>query len=354
DAALELLCDRFGNQRSIEFGLADFDDVDDDVGGRDVGHLLAQLVDVGALLADHDARTRRVDRDAALLVRTFDHDARHRGLLQFLVQDLADLDVLVQQLAVFGLAGEPARIPGPVDAETQADRIDLLTHLILLAPLYALASTSRTTIVSCENGLNTRPERPRPRGAKRFITRPLPTKASETTSSSTSRSWLFSALAMADSRHFLTSTAIRLRENCRSASAAEAFLPRISCATRLSFCGLTRSIRATALASLSGRLRSRLGLLIARSSSLLGFLVARMAVEGPGRRKLAELVADHFLVDRNRHVLLAVVDAEHQTDELRQDGRAAAPDLDHVVTARRARGIRLLQKRAFDERAFPD
>src|SRR5215510_6689836 len=213
-------------------------------------------------------------------------------------------------------------------------------------------------IVSCENGLNTRPERPRPRGAKRFITMPLPTWASETTSSSTSRSWLFSALAIADSRHFLTSTAIRLRENCRSASADETFRSRIICATRLSFCGLTRSIRATALASLSARARSRFGLLIAKSSSLLlsllGSLVARMAVEGPRRRELAELVTDHFLVDRNRHVLLAVVDAKRQPDELRQDGRAAAPDLDDVMTARRARGIRLLQQRGFDERAFPD
>src|ERR1700743_2562556 len=200
-------------------------------------------------------------------------------------------------------------------------------------------------IVSCENGLNTRPERPRPRGAKRFMTRPLPTKAWATTSSSTSRSWLFSALAIADSRHFLTSTAIRLRENCRSASAADAFRPRINCATRLSFCGLTRSIRATALASLSARLRSRLGLLIVRSSSLLGFLVARMAVEGPCRRELAELVTDHFLVHRHRHVLLAVVDAEHQADELRQDRRAAAPDLDDVMTPGSAGRICLLEQR---------
>src|SRR5215510_16424256 len=209
-------------------------------------------------------------------------------------------------------------------------------------------------MVRCENGLKTRPERPRPRGAKRFITMPLPTWASATTRSSTSRSWLFSAFAIADSRHFLTSPAIRLRENCRSASAAEALRPRISCATRLSFCGETRSILATALASLSARLRSRFGLLIAKSSSLLGFLVARMAVEGPGRRELAELVTHHFLVDRHRHVLLAVVDAEHQADELRQDGRAAAPDLDHVMTAGRTRGICLLEQRAFDERAFPD
>src|SRR5213080_2783777 len=205
-------------------------------------------------------------------------------------------------------------------------------------------------MVRCENGLYTRPERPRPRGAKRFITIPLPTCASATTRSSTSRSWLFSALAIADSRHFLTSTAMRLRENCRSASAADALRPRISCATRLSFCGLTRSMRATALASLSASARSRLGLLIVLSSSLLGFLVARMAVEGPGRRELAELVPDHFLVDRHRNVLLAVVDTEHQADELRQDGGAAAPDLDHIVTAGGARGICLLQQRAFDER----
>src|SRR5258708_9025564 len=183
---------------------------------------------------------------------------------------------------------------------------------------------------------------------------PLPTCASETISSSTSRSWLFSALAIADSRHFLTSTAIRLRENCKSARAAEAFLPRISCATRLSFCGLTRSIRATALASLSGRLRSRFDLLIAKkSSSLLGSLVARMAMEGPGRRELAELMTHHFLVDRNRHVLLAVVDAEHQADELRQDGRAAAPDLDHLITAGRAPGTPLPPPPPFATRALP-
>src|SRR6201996_5782525 len=134
DAALELLRDRFGDQGRIQLGLPDLDDVDDDVGIGDVGDLLAQLVDVGALLADHDTRTGRVDGDAALLVRTLDHDARHCGLLQFLVQDLADLDVFVQQLAVFGLAGEPAGIPGPVDAETQADRIDLLTHRFLPRP----------------------------------------------------------------------------------------------------------------------------------------------------------------------------------------------------------------------------
>src|SRR6202163_609472 len=135
DAALKLLRDRFGDQRGVEFGLADFDDVDDDVGCGDIGNALAQLVDVGALLANHDAGTRRVDCHAALLVRTLDHNPGHRRLLQFLVQDLADLDILVQQLAVLVLAGEPTGIPRPVDAETQSDWIDLLTHRSLPRPV---------------------------------------------------------------------------------------------------------------------------------------------------------------------------------------------------------------------------
>src|SRR5215211_5618507 len=68
DPALELLGDRLGDERRVDLGLAHLDDVDRHVG---VGHLadeLAQLLDVGALLADDDAGPRRVDRDAALLV----------------------------------------------------------------------------------------------------------------------------------------------------------------------------------------------------------------------------------------------------------------------------------------------
>src|SRR6266478_770566 len=47
-------------------------------------------------------------------------------------QHLADFDILVQQLAVLVLAGVPTGIPRPVDAETQSDWIDLLTHRSLL------------------------------------------------------------------------------------------------------------------------------------------------------------------------------------------------------------------------------
>src|ERR1700730_7523263 len=145
---------------------------------------------------------------------------------------------------------------------------------------------------------------------------------------------------------------MRLRENSRSASAVATFLPRMSCANRLSFCGLIRSMRATALASVSASARSRFFLLMkslpasrraaggrcrrgarrrgctrcgGRRAGALGFAVRRMAVERAGRRKLTEFVADHFLGDDHRDVLLAVVDAEGEADELRQNGRTPRP-----------------------------
>src|SRR6476646_2252012 len=189
--------------------------------------------------------------------------------------------------------------------------------------------------------------------------------------------WLFSALAIADSRHLRTSLAMRLRENSRSASALATFLPRIICATRLSFCGELRSIWLTAFASLSSRSISRWRLLMAilfdpyplacrrrgcgrsrsrtrRCRSAFGFAVGRMAVEHPGRRKLAELVTDHFFVHEHRNVLLAVIDAEIQPHELRQNGRTPAPYPDHFVAARRAGSLCLAQQIAIDKRTFPN
>src|SRR5690348_7663190 len=178
---------------------------------------------------------------------------------------------------------------------------------------------------------------------------------------------------------------MRLRENSRSASAVETFLPRMSCANRVSFCGLIRSMRATALASLSDSARSRFFLLIdalpasrsaarrrrcrrrrrafgwrtrsagcARYPGALGLAIRRMAVERARRRELAKLVADHLLGDDHRDVLLPVVDAEGQPDELRQDRRAPRPDADHLVASGRARGIRLLQQITVDKRTLPD
>src|SRR5579872_7430546 len=79
-----------------------------------------------------------------------------------------------------------------------------------------------------------------------------------------------------------------------------------------------------------------------------------MAMERTGRRELAELVADHVFRHGDGHVLVTVVDAESQADELRQDRRTTAPDLDHVGAARATCGLGLLQQIAVDERALPN
>src|SRR5580700_10127765 len=115
DPALKLLGDRIGNEDRVDLGLA-------------------HLVDVGALFADDDAGARRMDCHPAFLMRPLDDDLRNRRLFEVLHERRANCHVLVQELSIFGPAREPARIPGSVYAEPQADRIDFLSHRLLLTP----------------------------------------------------------------------------------------------------------------------------------------------------------------------------------------------------------------------------
>src|SRR5215469_16753088 len=156
---------------------------------------------------------------------------------------------------------------------------------------------------------------------------------------------------MADCSTFFTAFAMRLGEKVSSLSAASAVLPRIDCATRLSLRGLVLSIRPMALACVSWRTRARESLPILRS---LRLLVRGVAVERARRRELAELVAHHVFRDEHRDVLLAVVDAESEAHELRQDRRAPRPGLDHFLASTFARGFCFLEQIAVDKRAFPN
>jgi hypothetical protein len=98
------------------------------LGRGEARQLAAQLLDVGALLADQHPGAGRVHRHAALLVRALDDDLRDAGRA-LLLQDVgADGAVLMQQLTILATAGEPAAVPGAVDADAQADGIDFVTH----------------------------------------------------------------------------------------------------------------------------------------------------------------------------------------------------------------------------------
>src|SRR5579862_1477485 len=127
DAALQLLRDALGDQLRLDLGLADLDDVEADLAAGKLRDFRAQLLDVRALLADDDAGPRGVDGHSRLLGRAFDHHLGDAGLAEPAHQVVAELEILMQQVAVV-LAREPAAVPGPVDAEPEADRIDLLTH----------------------------------------------------------------------------------------------------------------------------------------------------------------------------------------------------------------------------------
>src|SRR5277367_6578968 len=87
-AALELLRNVVGHELRVDLRLADFDDVQMHFVGRIALDFVLQLLDIRALFPDDDTGTCRMDRDAALLVRTLDDDARDARLLQAFAQML--------------------------------------------------------------------------------------------------------------------------------------------------------------------------------------------------------------------------------------------------------------------------
>src|SRR4030095_12206277 len=131
-ALLELHRDRLGDRLAVELRLLDLLDVDEDLAVGPLLDLGLQLVDFRPLAADDDARARGVDVDLQLVGRALDLDLADAGVREALLQAVAQLEILVQQLRVV-LVGEPARPPGLVEAEPKAVRMDFLTH-------YAFAS----------------------------------------------------------------------------------------------------------------------------------------------------------------------------------------------------------------------
>ena len=80
---------------------------------------------------------RGVDVDLRLVGGALDLDLRDARVVEALLQEVADLDVLVQQLGVLA-PGEPARVPVLDDAEPEALRMYLLSHASALRALAAL------------------------------------------------------------------------------------------------------------------------------------------------------------------------------------------------------------------------
>src|SRR5256885_3670704 len=133
DSPLELGGDVLGDELRVDLRLAHLDDVEEHLVLGERLQLLLDLLDARAALADDDSRPRGVHVDLHFARRALDLDLADAGLAEFLLHVLAELDVLVQPLGVVLLL-VPLGVPGADDAEAEADRIDLLTHSLLLRP----------------------------------------------------------------------------------------------------------------------------------------------------------------------------------------------------------------------------
>src|SRR4030095_2599735 len=103
--------------------------------------------------------------------------------------------------------------------------------------------------------------------------------------------------------------------------------PRIMSATARTLRGDSRKRLNTARAIAFSSLLLRRGCRRAASRRLA---LARVAVERPGRRELAQLVRDHVLGGYLRNELASVVDRERHPQHLGENGRAARPRLDDL------------------------
>src|SRR6185437_932525 len=128
----ELLGDALGDQLSVGLGVLDLEDVQLDLLARELLEVGADALGLGATTTDHDARTGGVDVDADAVAGALDLDAGHAGTVERGLQQRADLDVLSEVVAVtltlLRAVGEPARHVVGGDSQTEAVRVDFLTH----------------------------------------------------------------------------------------------------------------------------------------------------------------------------------------------------------------------------------
>src|SRR6516225_490851 len=110
DALLELQRNVLRHQLCVELRLVHFENIDVHVAAGALLDLLLQLVDLSALAADDDARTRSADDDAQLVAWTLDLNRADARRLELVFQLFFQLHVFQQQFVVVALY-EPARTP---------------------------------------------------------------------------------------------------------------------------------------------------------------------------------------------------------------------------------------------------
>src|ERR1700712_5189178 len=177
-----------------------------------------------------------------------------------------------------------------------------------------------------------------------------------TNSESRLRPWLFSALAMAEASSLATGSAAACGENCRIEAAAATSVPRIRVTMRRAFIGVIRKCLSWALvrgtSTATSAFLAFMKYSCPYSAAPSATVVLDVALEGPRRSELAELVTDHRLGDEHRDVLAAVVHGDRVPQHVGDDRRAARPGLDDGLGAFVVGDVHLLEQVVIDERAL--
>ncbi|EGE47966.1 Folylpolyglutamate Synthase [Acetobacter pomorum DM001] len=93
----QLLSNVFCNQCSVDFWLANFNNVQRNFRASHTCQLLTERIDVLTLLTNHNTRTGGVNGYAGLFGRTFNNDTRHTSANQLATQECTQLQIFMKQ-----------------------------------------------------------------------------------------------------------------------------------------------------------------------------------------------------------------------------------------------------------------
>jgi hypothetical protein len=131
DAALQLLRDSFRDELSIELRLADLGDVDAHIlqeHAHKGGNFSSKLFNILALLANNDARPRRVNCNVGALGRSLDVDETYGRIFELAPQKFTHLVILCNVAGIGLRIRIPSGIPLFCDSQSDPDWMNFLTH----------------------------------------------------------------------------------------------------------------------------------------------------------------------------------------------------------------------------------
>src|SRR5579863_5395750 len=131
----QLLGHVFRNEHGTAMGVVDLDNFQFHSAAGQVLEFRLQTVDFLSFAADDDSRPGRVEMDDDLVPRPLDFDFRNAGKLILRFHEVADFEVLDQEVAILFLAGKPTAPPGFNDTDAIAGRIYFLSHRLVLVTL---------------------------------------------------------------------------------------------------------------------------------------------------------------------------------------------------------------------------